>query len=245
MAAKCSVVTRFRNTLGLPGRLSVRLQPNHPTDDRSGHRRQHPRRPPARRRRRGHRHQSRDRQSGARPRAAVHARRDRLKLDIPTQIVRAGACDDDARADPAAARRSTSSSSRSPEHKRPTEASASTSRCWPRRAMRRSRSSAAASATTSCISRPDRERAVRQRPSRRRSADPRGPRLRRGAAVPPVAGQHGGRLHRAGVPLRRQADHARRPGGPFLRQAPGPADGLSTSATRTTPRPIRTTWMRC
>ncbi len=36
MAAKCSVVTRFRNTIGLPGRLSVRLQPNHPTDDRRG-----------------------------------------------------------------------------------------------------------------------------------------------------------------------------------------------------------------
>jgi ethanolamine ammonia-lyase large subunit len=33
MAAKCSVVTRFRDTIGLPGRLSVRLQPNHPTDD--------------------------------------------------------------------------------------------------------------------------------------------------------------------------------------------------------------------
>jgi ethanolamine ammonia-lyase large subunit len=33
MAAKCTVVTRFRNTVGLPGRLSVRLQPNHPTDD--------------------------------------------------------------------------------------------------------------------------------------------------------------------------------------------------------------------
>lgn len=33
---KCSVVTRFRNTLGLPGRLSVRLQPNHPTDDVRG-----------------------------------------------------------------------------------------------------------------------------------------------------------------------------------------------------------------
>jgi ethanolamine ammonia-lyase large subunit len=32
MAAKCTVVTRFRNTIGLPGRLSVRLQPNHPTD---------------------------------------------------------------------------------------------------------------------------------------------------------------------------------------------------------------------
>ena len=36
IAAKCSVVTRFRNTVGLPGRLSVRLQPNHPTDDARG-----------------------------------------------------------------------------------------------------------------------------------------------------------------------------------------------------------------
>ena len=34
--AKCRVVTRFRNTLGLPGRLSTRLQPNHPTDDPQG-----------------------------------------------------------------------------------------------------------------------------------------------------------------------------------------------------------------
>jgi ethanolamine ammonia-lyase large subunit len=36
VASKCRVVTRFRNTLGLPGRLSVRLQPNHPTDDPAG-----------------------------------------------------------------------------------------------------------------------------------------------------------------------------------------------------------------
>ena len=36
VAAKCRVVTRFRNTIGLPGRLSVRLQPNHPTDDPLG-----------------------------------------------------------------------------------------------------------------------------------------------------------------------------------------------------------------
>ena len=35
-AQKVRVVTRFRNTLGLPGRLSVRLQPNHPTDDARG-----------------------------------------------------------------------------------------------------------------------------------------------------------------------------------------------------------------
>ncbi len=36
VAKKVSVVTRFRNTIGLPGRLSVRLQPNHPTDDKKG-----------------------------------------------------------------------------------------------------------------------------------------------------------------------------------------------------------------
>jgi ethanolamine ammonia-lyase large subunit len=36
VAARCRVVTRFRNTIGLPGRLSVRLQPNHPVDDPRG-----------------------------------------------------------------------------------------------------------------------------------------------------------------------------------------------------------------
>ena len=36
IASKCSVVTKFRNTIGLPGQLSVRLQPNHPTDDLRG-----------------------------------------------------------------------------------------------------------------------------------------------------------------------------------------------------------------
>ena len=35
-ASKCRVVTRFRDTIGLPGRFSVRLQPNHPTDDPKG-----------------------------------------------------------------------------------------------------------------------------------------------------------------------------------------------------------------
>jgi ethanolamine ammonia-lyase large subunit len=33
---KCQVVTRFRTTVGLPGRLATRLQPNHPTDDPRG-----------------------------------------------------------------------------------------------------------------------------------------------------------------------------------------------------------------
>jgi ethanolamine ammonia-lyase large subunit len=36
VAKKCRVVTKFRNTLGLKGRLSTRLQPNHPTDDPTG-----------------------------------------------------------------------------------------------------------------------------------------------------------------------------------------------------------------
>jgi ethanolamine ammonia-lyase large subunit len=36
VARKIRVVTRFRTTVGLPGRLSTRLQPNHPTDDARG-----------------------------------------------------------------------------------------------------------------------------------------------------------------------------------------------------------------
>jgi ethanolamine ammonia-lyase large subunit len=36
VAAKVCVVTRFRNTLGLPGTLAVRLQPNHPSDSPAG-----------------------------------------------------------------------------------------------------------------------------------------------------------------------------------------------------------------
>jgi len=35
-ARKCRVETAFRTTLGLPGRMAVRLQPNHPTDDPKG-----------------------------------------------------------------------------------------------------------------------------------------------------------------------------------------------------------------
>jgi ethanolamine ammonia-lyase large subunit len=35
-ARKCRVTTRFNDTIGLPGTLAVRLQPNHPTDDPAG-----------------------------------------------------------------------------------------------------------------------------------------------------------------------------------------------------------------
>jgi ethanolamine ammonia-lyase large subunit len=33
VAKKREVITSFRNTIGLQGRLATRLQPNHPTDD--------------------------------------------------------------------------------------------------------------------------------------------------------------------------------------------------------------------
>jgi ethanolamine ammonia-lyase large subunit len=36
VAQKCEVVTKFRNTIGLQGRFSTRLQPNHPTDNPKG-----------------------------------------------------------------------------------------------------------------------------------------------------------------------------------------------------------------
>ena len=35
-ASKCRITTRFRDTIGLPGTMAVRLQPNHPTDDPAG-----------------------------------------------------------------------------------------------------------------------------------------------------------------------------------------------------------------
>jgi ethanolamine ammonia-lyase large subunit len=36
VARRCEVVTAFRTTVGLPGRIATRLQPNHPTDDPAG-----------------------------------------------------------------------------------------------------------------------------------------------------------------------------------------------------------------
>ncbi len=36
VASKCKVITQFRNTIGLKGHFSTRLQPNHPTDDFKG-----------------------------------------------------------------------------------------------------------------------------------------------------------------------------------------------------------------
>src|SRR5258705_10877486 len=42
VAKKCQVTSAFRNTIGLRGRMSVRLQPNHPFDDAKGITGSHP-----------------------------------------------------------------------------------------------------------------------------------------------------------------------------------------------------------
>ena len=97
-----------------------------------------------------------------------------------------------------------------------------------------------------CISRPARARPSRPMPITASTSRPWRPaptRVARGLQA--AAGQHRRRLHRARIPLRRQADHPRRAGRPFLRQAAWACRWASTSATPTTPRPTRTTWTRC
>ena len=92
MARKCRVVTAFRNTLGLEGRLSTRLQPNHPTDDATGIAASILDGLMLWQRRRRDRHQSGHRQCGAGGLAAAPARwRDRPVPDSHP-VLRAHAC---------------------------------------------------------------------------------------------------------------------------------------------------------
>ena len=89
---KCRVVTRFRTTIGLAGPAlhSPPAQSSHRRPE--GHRRQHPRRPLLRQRRRGDRHQSGHRQSAHRRNAAAHAGPHPRALRDPDADLRAGAC---------------------------------------------------------------------------------------------------------------------------------------------------------
>jgi ethanolamine ammonia-lyase large subunit len=64
VARRCHNVTRFRNTIGLPGHLSTRLAAEPPDGRCARDRREHRGRAPLRQRRRGHWHQSRHRQPG-------------------------------------------------------------------------------------------------------------------------------------------------------------------------------------
>ncbi len=116
---------------------------------------------------------------------------------------------------------------------------------------RRSRWAAAPSGRTSCTSRPARGR--RCRPTRtsapgdaRWTSRPWRPgRTASPAHLEPVPGEHRGRVHRSGVPLRRQADHPRRPRGPLLREAAGTADGRRRLLHQPRRWPTRTTWTCC
>ena len=146
--AKCSNVTAFRSTIGLPGRLvgPAPAQPSHrrPAGDHGLDRR----RAAPRLRRRRDRHQPCARLTAAQPAAARHARRVDRPLRDPDAVVRARPRDDDAAVRSTTARRSTSCSSRSPAPRPPTARSGSRSTCSPRRTTRPRRCSAARSERT-------------------------------------------------------------------------------------------------
>ncbi len=241
-ASKCRVVTAFRNTLGLPGTMSVRLQPNHPTDDLAGITASILD---------GLFYGCGDAVIGINPATDSPAvigeltrRLDEIigRFQIPTQgcvlthVTSAiGLIEEGAPVDLVF---------QSIAGTQGANASFGVSLSLLGEALDAGALAAARDG--------GRQRHVlRDRPGlgfvgrrrlRPRPADRRGPRLRGGTRLRAAAGQHRGRLHRAGVPLRRQADRPRRPGGPLLRQADGRPDGGATSATPTTPRPTRTTW---
>ncbi len=244
-AKKCKVVTRFRNTIGLPGTMAVRLQPNHPTDDLAGITASIVD---------GLMYGCGDAVIGINPASdSIAAITGLLKLlddliarfEIPTQacvlthvstsleLIGKGVPVDlvfQSVAGTEAANRSFGVNLALLR-----EAQRGGARPEARHGRRQRHVLRDGPGLG----------AVGQRPSRHRPADLGGARLCGGARLRAAAGQHGRRLHRARIPLRRQGDHPRGAGGPLLRQADGRAAGRATSATPTTPRPTRTTWTRC
>ena len=143
VASRCRVVTRFRNTLGLPGSLAVRLQPNHPTDSAAGILASIVD---------GLMYGAGDAVIGINPAADSVPQLVRLLHLLDDLIARPAASPRRPACSPTSptrcgrssrARRSTSCSSPSPAPSRPTAASACRWRCWTRRTPRRSRCSAA------------------------------------------------------------------------------------------------------
>ena len=171
---------------------------------------QHPRRPAAGLGRRGDRHQPGDRQPGARLCPALDARRDQAQARDPDAKLRARARDHDARADPPgrAGRpgvpvdRRQRGRQQELRHRSRAPARGARGGAGTRARHRRRQRDVFRDRA--------RQRAVGRRPSRRRPADLGGARLCGGAGVRAAAGQFGGRLHRARISVRRQADHPRR-----------------------------------
>ena len=226
VARKCRVVTRFRNTLGLPGRLSTRLQPNHPTDDPRGILASVVD---------GLLYGSGDAVIGVNPASDAPSSLVRLLdlLDvfrerhaIPTQTcvlahvtaqldaIRAGAPVDlvfQSIAGTQAANRSFGVSLALLDEARQAALELGRGTLGDNVMYFETGQGSALSAAAA---------------PRRGPADLRGARLRGGAPLRPAAGEHRGGLYRARVPVRRQADHPGGAGGPLLRKAAGPADGV-------------------
>jgi ethanolamine ammonia-lyase large subunit/amino acid transporter len=135
VASKCRVVTAFRNTARPARPLSVRLQPNHPTDDPRGI---------AASILDGLLYGCGDAVIGINP-ATDSLPASRRAAALLDELIRATRSPRNPACSPTSpprlrcmkrARRSISFSSPSPAPRPPTAASASTSRCWPRRARR-------------------------------------------------------------------------------------------------------------
>ena len=246
VAKKCRVVTRFRNTIGLPGRLSTRLQPNHPTDDPTGI---------AACILDGLLLGSGDAVIGINP-ATDTSRRDRRCCDCsttsshtlrdPDAELRPDPRHDDASRRSIAARRSTWCSSRSPG----TEAanrSFGVDLALLRGGARGGAVAEPRHGRRQCHVFRDRpgHGAVGQRASRRRSADLRGAGLCGGARLRSAAGQHASSASSA----RNICTTASRSSAPASRTISAASCSAcrwaATSATPTTPRPTRTTWTTC
>ena len=245
VAAKCSVITAFRNTIGLAGRLSTRLQPNHPTDDSRGI-------------------------AASLLDGLLFGVGDAVIGVNPATDSVAGLCADrhPARRGPGAPRHSDadllsrSCHDRDPGHqsRRPGRSRLSIHRRLGKgqsrvrdQPVRSGRGAGCRAFAGSRHDRPERhvfrdrarQRAIRRSAFRRRPADDGSARLCRRAAVQAAARQHRRRLHRSRISLQRQGNH-RGPGSRTISAASCSAcrwDAMS--ATPTMPKPIRTTWMRC
>ena len=202
VAAKIRVVTRFRTTVGLPGRLSTRLQPNHPTDDPTGI---------AASILDGLLLGSGDAVIGINPASdSVETRDDAAAPDRPAAgdvsnsgaELRAGARDHADGSDAGAARPWIWCFSRSRERRRRTASFgvnlALLNEAW-QAARELGRGARQIGRERDVLRNRAGERAFGECASWRGSADVRGARLRGGAAFQAHAGEYGGGVHRAGV----------------------------------------------
>ena len=245
IASRCEVVTRFRNTLGLRGHFSTRLQPNHPTDDPRG---------VLASCLDGLMFGAGDAVIGINPALdSVDACTGLLHLlDDLRQTLRIS--HPDLRPDPrdqhlAGHRKRRSGGPGVSEHRR-NAARQPGLRYRPgtarRGARRRPQLETGGPRAQRDVFR-DRagQRSEFGHPPRRRSTDLRGAGLRRGAALPAAAGQYGGGFYRPRVPLPTASRLSARDSKTTARASCWACRWAWTCATPTTPRPTRTIWTCC